>query len=244
MVYTRNNVPFDEPNPTDPTGGGGLPTFPIPPTGGGSPTINPAPNPTPPTNNPPVYFQTPTSPYRGLQQITTGGTNLINAINSIFASYRAGNLSLQDAILNATQLQGYLSNSSVFYQAQHGDDASALVRFRMQAYNIIAAIRNWVTPPATNGPPTGTNPPQDCLVNCDGSDSPTSVPVVPDWLSAFIASLTPAARTSVEAPPNLFSYNPSPDGSGSQTSGGFNMRNIAILVVVAIVGYYLYKKYA
>lgn len=234
---------------TDRNGGGGGPY--IPPTGGGftpsPPSTTPAPNPDWSASvNAGNYFSLPNSPYRHLSGITSGGNRLIAALNSIFGQYQAGSLSLSQATILANQLRGYLSNPSVFYQAQSGRDASALANFKTQAANIINAIVSWVAPAPTT-PPANNPAPCNGIPNCNGTtpNNPTEIPTeLPSGILALLASLTNTPRTRVEAPPNLYQFTPPSDGSFS-TQGSNNMtRNVVIVIALIAVAYFLYKKYA
>lgn len=239
---TTSALPAPEPNPNPeypnypnypqqspeiPTGGGG--------GGGGTTTTSPAPAPSPI----PVFIP-PSSPYRGLSQITSGGNQVISTMNAIYAQYQAGNITLQQALLAAQQYSGYFNNPNIFYQAQHGRDASALANFRRQALSIVNAIRNWFLPkPATTTPTTGGG--VECLVNCGGQELPsTEIPTqLPQGILDFLTGLGSSARTNVEAPPNLYQFAPTGTGASNTT-----MRNAVIVVALVAVAYWLYKKYA
>ncbi len=173
--------------------------------------------------------------YRGLEGIQTGGNVVTSALNSIFGAYQQGSISLQQALLYAQQYSGYLSNPSYFYQAQHGDDAAWLARLKMQAASMINAIRNWIAPVEDGGvknDPTTRNP---------NTQNPTEIPVnLPPGILEILKNLIPAAKTSVEQPPSLFSFNPTGAGSSAPNT---TMRNLVILAVVAVAGWWLYKKY-
>lgn len=223
-------VPFEtgggieQPPPVVTTGGGGS-------AGTPTPTVTPTPTPT---------FTAPSSPFRGLSGIVSGGNSLIGAINSVFSQYQSGSITQQQALLQAQLLSGYLNNPSYFYQAQRGDDASALVRFRMQANSIINSIRNWFAP-TTSTDNKGGGKTQDCL-GCGSEQNPTQIPMLlPQGILEILDQFLPSARTKVEAPPNLFSFTPT---GASSTQGSNTTRNLAMLAVVAVVAYYLWKKYA
>lgn len=208
-----------------PTGGGG--------GGGGGTYPTPAPSPTGTTNTPVVY-NPPFTPYRGLSAISSGGSQLISTLNSIFSRYTSGDLTLADAYSNAQRITGYLSDSNVFYQAQRGDDANALMRFKRQAYDILRAITGWE--PTITEPTTPTNP---------TTPNPTDIPIeVPQSILNILASLVPSEKTKIDQPANLYSFAPT-GGSSTNSSGSSNiMRNVLLLVAVAAVAYFLYKKYA
>lgn len=232
-IYGTGGGNYPEPVPTYPTGGGGNGGGTI--IIGGSPTAPTFPSPT----GAPTYTP-PSQPYRGLSQITSGGNQVINTLNGIFSFLQSGGYNQQQALTQAQLLAAYLNNPQVFYQAQHGNDASALQSFRQQAAAIISAITNWIgtsTTPTTF--PTGQqSPPFNPCVN---GDCPTQIPMQPNpTLLDMIASLTSGAspRTSVEAPPNLYQVAPDSGGSGS------NMKNLIVLAVLGFGAYWLYKKYA
>jgi hypothetical protein len=189
-------------------------------------------------------FNVPSSPYRNLSGITSGGNQLISVLNSIFGQLQANNpnLTQAQALQLAQQYAAYLNNPSVFYQARHGDDASALQRFRAQASAIVSAIAGWFTPVSntdTGGKTTGGGTtPTDCLWDCDGS-LPTDIPILPNSiLNQLVGLLGAGARTNVEAPPNLFSFNP------NQTGGTGSMQKYVLLAVAIVAAWWLYKKYA
>lgn len=242
-VVGRFNALLDYEIPVDTPGDG-----PVIITGSPSPPVNNTPPPSGQTTgtsvivNPGGYFQTPNNPYRGLGSITSGGSQLINSLNRIFSDYQSGQLTLSQATLLANQLRGYLSNPSVFYQAQRGRDASALNNFKSQATAIVNAIVSWVRP-STPSPEEPT--PCNGIPNCGRTPpyNPTEIPnEIPKSITDLLALLTPTERTKVEVPPNLYQF--TPPVSGSFTSGsGNNMNKIIILVAVVAVAYFVYKKY-
>lgn len=182
-----------------------------------------------------MSFNVPSSPYRGLSAITGGGNSLIQALNDLFARYQAGQITLQEAILQANQLSSYLNNPQVFYQARHGKDATALQNFRAQASSIISAISSWFRADTTTDT---TSKPIGNSGRTVSDSSPTEIPTqLPQSILDVLNSLTPSARTSVEQPPNLFSFNPDTQGSNS------TMKHLLILAAIGFVGYWLYKKY-
>lgn len=176
-----------------------------------------------------VGFNVPTSPYRGLGAINQGGNSLIAALQSIFAQYRAGEISLQEALFESNRLQGYLGNSSVFYQARHGNDASALQNFKAQAASIVSSISSWVAPAAPT-PPTDSG---------GGSTGDTSGPPTPDVTpDTTLQDLLNA--TNLAQPQTADNYGTL---SESSTQTGGSQTTMIVVVILAVAGFLAYRYY-
>jgi hypothetical protein len=176
------------------------------------------------------YFTPPSKAYRGLGAIQTGGNQLLDALNQIFSNLKAGKTTSQQAIADASQIGGYLSNPSVFYQARHGDDASFLQGLKAQSSNILRSISTWQ-------PSTTTTP-----VPPDGiTTTPTTT--VPDAVGGLISQILQGGSSLsgflTQSP--LYVFTPQANVSNE---GGFAMnRNIIVLIALAIAGYFAYTKF-
>jgi hypothetical protein len=175
-------------------------------------------------------FNIPSKPYKGLGGITSGGNTLLGILQSIFGQYQQGQISNVEALSEATQLSGMLGNSSVFYQAQHGKDASALANFKTQAQGIVASIATWVAPTAPTTTPTTPDP---------QTDNPTTATDILTQLQGILNGGGAPSSTNFNAPPNLYQVTPN-----QSTGSGSSMQKIIIMAVVAVAAYFLYKKYA
>lgn len=214
---------FEEPIFPIETGGGPIYTGGGGSAGGGSTTG------TTPVNAP--YLPSISGGNRGYGAIQSGGNQVLGALNSIFSSYQSGGMTLEQALLNAQQYAGYLSNPAYFYQAQYGDDAALLTRLKMQAASIVNAIRGWFV---TAGPKEPLTPTE--------TKNPTQIPIdIPPSITKLLAGLVPPALTKVDQPANLFSFTPTGAGESAPNN---TVRNIVILAIVAFVGYWAWKKYA
>jgi hypothetical protein len=98
---------------------------------------------------------------------------VIQALQAILAA--AGQAPAQQAVSDAHNLVSSLSNSTYFYQAQHGDDAAALANFKSQATSLLQQIETAygaadVLPGTTASPGTAIVP----AGNSPGTVLPTS----------------------------------------------------------------------
>lgn len=174
------------------------------------------------------WWNAPSDRYRGLSEIRSGGTSLINSLNNLFSAYRTGGITSAQAVSQANQIASQLGNHSVFYQAQKGKDAALLRDLKAQAGSIVSAISLW-SPTSTPTTPTDEDP----TPTPDGEETQ-------GILQKLQGLFAPRQGTSFETQPNLFSMTPENSNNGSM----FSMSNMLILVVVAVAGWYLYKKYA
>jgi hypothetical protein len=178
------------------------------------------------------YFTPPSKAYRGLGAFQTGGNQLLDALNQIFSNLKAGKTTSQQAIADASQIGGYLSNPSVFYQARHGDDASFLQGLKTQSSNIIRSISTWQPSTTT----TTTVPP-------DGITTTPTTTAVPDAVGGLISQILQGGSSLsgflTQSP--LYVFTPQANVSNE---GGFAMnRNIIVLIALAIAGYFAYTKF-
>lgn len=81
-------------------------------------------------------------PFRGSDAINACGQQAIQAMTQILQMLQARQISPADAVSNADRINSMLSNPSVFYQAQHGDDAAALRNFKSHAANLFSQIQS------------------------------------------------------------------------------------------------------